>query len=439
MSTFLQLLRIWFWMLPLQRWLTVIGGLVMVTGLVAGLPFNAPGSTLPGTFFGLALMVAVPLLAGGVFFRQLSASRALMLRPRARGRLLGGAIGILLLASFLTSLAYWAALLPVPLPRRPGAEVHLLMFAQTVSFGTQCAITLFIASRSPVWTLAILLAWQLPALAMRAFGVEDAARLLGGQVSLVVTALAWVAFACWYLRARRVHASIWGRTAAAESAAEQAVRPASREQAMSRWVLGGATPLRIGMYCLLAGLAVIALQWFLARDSGERMLHAMMFGLLGLTGAVSGMLGSAMAARSRSLWLPAGRTRLQLHGWMERQLLRVVLAVSLALLLAAALVWWLVTPRPALPAPYLAAAVLAPGLAAAWLGLMQQHRHGLFDALAGLAILAGWFHGLVQPLYQDSAAPRWWVLAAQLALAVLLREVALVRWRSADWRRAQRA
>jgi hypothetical protein len=83
--------------------------------------------------------------------------------------------------------------------------------------------------------------------------------------------------------------------------------------------------------------------------------------------------------------------------------------------------------------------MLAPGLAAAWLGLMQQHRRGLFDVLAGLAILAGWFYGLVRPLYMDSEAARWDIFAAQLGLALLLREVAYVRWRSADWRRAQRA
>lgn len=53
--------------------------------------------------------------------------------------------------------------------------------------------------------------------------------------------------------------------------------------------------------------------------------------------------------------------------------------------------------------------------------------------------MAGWFQGLVQPLNTDSAAARWEVFAAQLGLALLLREVAYVRWRSADWRRVQRA
>ncbi len=49
------------------------------------------------------------------------------------------------------------------------------------------------------------------------------------------------------------------------------------------------------------------------------------------------------------------------------------------------------------------------------------------------------FHSLVKPLYVGSAAAPWGVLGAQVALAVLLREVAWVRWRGADWRRAQQA
>ena len=120
-------------------------------------------------------------------------------------------------------------------------------------------------------------------------------------------------------------------------------------------------------------------------------------------------------------------------------MLRVVLAISSAVTLACALVWGLVLPRPELSAIYVLCAVLLPGLAAAWLGLMQQHRRGLFDATAGLAIFAGWFYGLVRPIYVDGAPQRWDVLAALLGFTVLLREVAYFRWRSADWRRTQRA
>ncbi len=442
MKTLLQLLRIGFWMLPLQRALTIVGALVLVGGQAFRLPFNMPGSTLPMTFFGATLMMAVPLLAGGVFFRMLSASRALLLRPHARGRLLAAAMGMVVIVSCVWIVCYWMAFLAVPVKYQPDLEQYILMFAMTLSFGTQCAIALFIASRSPAWTLLILVAWQLPGLLLHAFGVEDASRLLGGPVSVAMSALAWVAFSIWYLRARRVHAGSWGRKehTGTSTSAESAVKvPATREQAMSRWLLGGTTPLRLGLQCLLAAIVVLAIQWMLARDSGIQPLHAMMFGALSATATVSGAVSRAMASHARGLWLPAGRTRLALHAWIERQMLRVVLVIFIAVTLACALVWWLVLPRPDLSAVYVLCAVLAPGLAAAWLGLMQQHRRGVFDAVAGLVILAGWFYGLVRPLYVDAAAPRWDVLAALLGFTVLLREVAYVRWRSADWRRTQRA
>jgi hypothetical protein len=440
MKTFLQLLRIGFWMLPLQRWLTVIGACVLVGGQLLPLPFNMPGSTLPITFMGASLMMIVPLLAGGAFLRMLSASRALLLRPHARGRLLGGALAIVLLVSGIWLLCYWVAFLPVPPRYRPLPEHYALMFAMTLSFGTQCAIALFIASRSPLWTLLILVLWQAPGLLLHLFGVVDASRLLGGPVSLAMSALSWVAFSAWYLRARRIHASAWGsRAEGSATAAAEVVVPASRDQAMARWLLGGVTPVKLGLQCLIASLVVLGLQWIFAHDSGTRALNAMMFGLLAIVGAVGGAVSRAMAGHARALWLAAGRTRLELHGWTERQMLRVLLAVFVAVLVAGLLLWVVAAPRPAMPLVYLLCALLAPGLAAAWLGLMQQHRRGLFDALAGLAILAGWFHGLVRPLYVDSTAARWDIFAAQLGLALLLREVAYVRWRSADWRRAQRA
>jgi hypothetical protein len=154
---------------------------------------------------------------------------------------------------------------------------------------------------------------------------------------------------------------------------------------------------------------------------------------------VTGVVSSSMARRSRALWLASGRTRLELHAWIERQMLRLALAVSSAVALAALAVWMLFTPRPALPPGCLWLMLLLPGLCAGWFGLMQHHQRSFFDALAGIGIAAGIFYGLVQPLYVGSAEPPWKVLGCEIALAVVLREVAYMRWRGADWRRAQQA
>jgi hypothetical protein len=444
MRTFWQLLRVGFWMLPLQRALTLIGALVLITGLLFDMPFNMPGSTLPFAFVGPALMMVVPLLAGGVFLRMLSSSRALLLRPHARGRLLLGALGILLLVTLVWMLCYWMAFQKAPPKARPDAEALLMMFALTLNAGTTFAVALFIGSRSPLWTLVMLLLWQAPGLVLRALGVEDAARLLGGPVSLVTSLAVWVIFSIWYLRVRRIHASAWRRRDEAGDTAGAAIpravaSPLSREQAMSRWVMANATPAGLGLQCLLACLVLLVIQWALGREAGMRALQSMMFGALSAVALGAGAVSGSMARRSRALWLSAGRTRLELHAWIERRMLHVALAVGVAVSLAALVVWLLLTPRPALPPAYLFPALVAPGLCAGWLGLMQQHQRSYFDALAGIGIAAGIFYGLVQPLYAGRAEAPWMVLGAEIALAVLLREVAYVRWRGADWRRAQQA
>jgi hypothetical protein len=332
----------------------------------------------------------------------------------------------------------------VPPKFRPDAEQLLLMFALTANFGTLCAIALFIASRSPLWTLVMLLAWQAPGLLLHALGVEDASRLLGGPVSLAASGVVWVIFGFWFLRARRIHASAWRRRDETAEAATVATASApagsvSREQAMSRWVLANATPVQLGLQCLGGCLVLLALQWALGRESGVRPLQSMMFGMLSAATLIMGGVGSSMARRSRTLWLAGGRNRLELHAWIERQMLRVALAVGCAVLAAALGIWLLLTPRPALPAIYLFPAMVVPGLCAAWLGLMQHHQRSFFDALAGIALGASVFYSLVRPLYMGSAEAPWGALGAQVALAVLLREVAFVRWRGADWRRAQHA
>ena len=64
-KTFIQLLRVGFWMLPFQRWLTVLGGALCLVSLMFDLPSGMPASSLPITFLGVAIMVATPLFAGG--------------------------------------------------------------------------------------------------------------------------------------------------------------------------------------------------------------------------------------------------------------------------------------------------------------------------------------------------------------------------------------
>jgi hypothetical protein len=441
-KTFIQLLRVGFWMLPVQRWLTVVGAGLALVSVTFNLPFLMPGSTLPITFLGVAIMVVIPLLAGGTLFRMLSAPRAVLLLPHGKGRLLAGMIGVAMLATSIWILAYWAAFQRAPAKVRPDFETYTMMYVLTLSFATQCSIASFVASRGPIWALVVLGAWQVPGLFLRLLGMTDVPRLITGPVGLATVVVSWAVFGAWYLRTRRIHSLGWavrGKDSAVASGLAAVQSPVTREEAMTRWLLGSSTPLRIGLQWLLGATLLIGVQLLLARayDSPPRMVNAMLYGTLSLSPIVIGAISYAIAGRSRGLWLNAGRSRLQLHGWCERLMLRAALAIALPLALLGAILWTFLLPRPALPGIYLLVAMIAPGLGAAWFGFMQLHRRISLDAFGALLLVAGWYYGLVLPLFAGSSQPHWGVVAAQLALAGLLREVAYVRWRAADWPRNQ--
>jgi hypothetical protein len=356
--------------------------------------------------------------------------------------LLAGMIGVAMLATLIWILAYYAAFLRLPLEFRPDFEAYTIMYVLTLSFATQCSIASFVASRGPIWALVVIGAWQLPGLVLKLLGVDDVPKLLAGPVGLAMVPVAWTIFGVWYLRTRRINAMGWkmrGGNPAATSGLAEAGAPISLEDAMTRWLLGSSTPLRIGLQWLLGAALLVGVQLVLGHmyDSPPRMVNAMLYGTLSLGAIVIGAISFAIASRSRGLWLHAGRSRLQLHAWCERLMLRVVLAIAMPLALLGALLWIFLTPRPVLPGIYLLVAMAAPGLGAAWFGLMQLHRRISLDAVGALLLVLGWYYSLVQPLFSGSAQPRWGVVAAQLALAALLREVAWVRWRAADWPRNQ--
>jgi hypothetical protein len=437
--TFLQILRISFWMLPVQRVLTVVGVLIASVALMnSGMNyrFNLPGSTLPMLFTGVALAVIVPLLLGGAWLRMLAAPRAIQLLPHARGRLLAGAFGVAMLATLLWILAYWVSFRPAPPQYRPDAEGYLLMYMLTLMFATQSVIGIFIASRGPVWTLIALVLWTAPHL----FGFDDGQRLLTRPQGIALVAVLWIAFGIWFLKVRRIGGEGWtsGRVSAAALAARMGGAPLTREQAMTRWLLGSGTPLVIGLLWTLGVAVLIGVQLAIGHDSPPRAVAAMVFGTLSLNAVVIAAMAQSAAARSRGLWLHAARHREQLYAWCERLLLQVAAAILLPFVLLGAALWLWLPERPPLPAAYLLPAIAAPGLTALWFGLLMVHRNAVVTTLVGLAIVAGWFYGVAQPLASGTAQPRWAVLAAQGALIVALRLVAAHRWRSLDWPRGGR-
>ncbi len=78
-----------FWMLPMQRWCTVVG-----LGVMAGLggTLYSP-STISARLTGWGFLIGMtPLAAGRRFWRALTAPRAVSLAPRGRLRVLLGVV-----------------------------------------------------------------------------------------------------------------------------------------------------------------------------------------------------------------------------------------------------------------------------------------------------------------------------------------------------------
>lgn len=432
MNSIWQVLKINFWMLPAQRVMLVVGVTLSIGLCIAG-SWSAPQA--------LMLAMVIPLFTSGVFLRQLSSRRHAQLWPHGRGRLLAGTISVMIVCTALYILSYWPAFANTS----PGFKAIVLeglvmQYVVMFVFWTQCTIGMFIASRKPVWALVALIAWVVPFIVMGATGQVPQA--MTGPPGFIAAAGVWVVFSIWFLRSRRIGTTAWRvRHETVTAGAESAVAATTPVEAMQRWLLSSGTPLTLGLQWGLAMLVLLGVQLAVPRltggDSPRVWVTAMLFGTLSLAAAVIGAVSWTIAKRSRGLWLPAGKSRLELFRHCERLMLKTLLAVVLPMSALSVALWVVLDLRPSLPPGYLALAMLAPALAAGWFGLMQVHRRIALDGLAGFLLILGWFASLIRPLFRGETEPGWTVVWALLALVVLLREVAYARWRGADWPRTQ--
>jgi hypothetical protein len=432
MKTIWQVLKITFWMLPAQRVMLVVGVTLSIGLCLAG-SWSAPQA--------LMLAMVVPLFTGGVLLRQLSSRRHAQLWPRGRGRLLAGTISVMMVCTVLYISAYWPAFANTP----PGFKAIVLeglvmQYVMIFVFWTQCTISMFVASRKPVWALVAVIAWVLPFIVVGATGQVPQA--MSGPTGFASALGVWVAFSTWFLRSRQIGTAAWRvRQETVTAGSESVIAAATPFEAMQRWLLSSGTPLTLGLQWGLAMLVLLVMQLVVPRlidgDSPRHWVTAMLFGTLSLAAAVVGAVSWTIAKRSRWLWLPAGKTRLELFRLCERLMLKSLVAVVLPIVALSLALWFVLDMRPSLPPGYLAFAMLGPAFAAGWFGLMQVHRKLSLDGLAGLLLILGWLYGLIRPLFRGETEPEWGFVLGVLALAVLLREVAYARWREADWPRTQ--
>lgn len=443
MSTWLHLLRVAFWMLPFQRWCTVLG-----LGVLAGLGGVLFGYSLLGTDllrYGLLIGFAPPAMLGGALWRTLSAPRAVGLAPRGRARLLVAAVGVA--ATVASLVVAFDALFGLSIDPhwRTTLFGYRHMFVSVFAAATWWGIASFIASRSPLAMLMVLLAcigslWLL-------WRLDVTLDFLWWRAWAIALPLAlWALFGGWYLRARRIAPPGWllpGRQSvlASVATADTAVAGFTAPAAQQRLLLGGTTVSRLLLQWLLAGLLWLGVLMVVARQGEQEAISAahVAFASLILCPAIVLAQSLAIVRRARVLWLPAGYSRAGLFIFTERTVLRFAMAMALMFCGFLVALWYTQPWRPAMTLVQALCVVLAPSLLAAGNALTRWRAWDLYWRWLVLAVL-GWSVAW-QPLLVENPvgwadAGGWKWLGGTLLIGVALRMLARLRWMRVDLPRA---
>lgn len=420
-------LRVWwtfFTAVPLQRWLAVVGaavaGLLLVTVSVAvQRPPPAAGYAIAAAAFTMFAVVP-PLFAGGPFLRMLSAPRSHQLLPYFRVRMLVATA--LLVAS---QVLWFAAVMVGPVlaaGRDPWASLLILPFA----FVTGVFLWLFLASGDVRWWVAGVLLVALPS---RIFPSAGGSAWLA-PIAGALAALAWLVFAIWYLRVRRVPplqlaARPWRWPSAiarplGQAEAIRALVAGYFEWSLPRQLLGA-----VGAGVAFSVLLGLVFVW---PGRFERLPYFTNFPWPFVVMVMMGVIGARSAYRSRALWLQIPGRRADIYARIERLVARRWLLAVVAMLPIALGAWLFGASSAELALALLLCA--SAGLYGGWLSLaavpgVKTHLLGFgLMTLAQLGLLAR-----VEPVFPSVGI----VIGAQLLGAALFRALAVRRWRRIDW------
>jgi hypothetical protein len=413
----------------LQIGLTAFGLAILIPAALVMMARADPSATigvatavgLPGAF----LVVVIPLWAGGTALRYASTPTLLHLRPFGRLRLLLGAtLAITLVAMVVT----------VALP----TTYYFLAFFGMWGYTAGAWLVVFFASSWRLLYMVVPPAVVFAAIFLKPWLTSGATDPLA---FFAVMLAAWLAFAVWYGRARKISRPTWFDDRSPigfgdftfggqERVAVTAVAP-SRSLALRAHLLGWVSKFQ----AMAAGAipAVLILGMTLVTPAQEDLLSF----LLILT-MFQGSVGYMVARRARRIWLRSGHDRASLFRLTERITLpRSLLAygTAAAILLLASL------PGRQDEAPVLilyavAVTVLAAGVF--YFGLSLTRGWSGIDGVIVfvLFVLCMPVNNSINTDQAHSIESHWiWIEAAMFGvMALLLRWHALRRWRALDWR-----
>jgi len=439
MKAVLQITLTFFNFLPLQRWLSAAGLVLVAVALLTRILAGAGGAALGCSIAGGILLLLGPVFGGGVALRQGSSLATLMLRPHARVRLLLGTTLALNLVVLLVTLPF---LLDAPVgPRGNPAPSAVDVFAVAWGFAALNWVGVFAVSR---YRFGLLFLWIIPIVGANLLRFLPPGEVPDPMVALVAGLILWMAFAIWFLR-QRSHAPLAFVGLGASSteapppvphflASASPSMPRSMSQARQQWLTGGLSLLpNVVVGAAQAALVLILLFWLLDQPVGR---DKALLGNLVYMGVHIGVFlgGYWLVGRSRALWLRGGLDRAGLLRHAETNgLLPALLTLFTAALVIIAAQAWL---RPDLLTTILlnALAQVLLGLCLAYWGLSFTHGWSLTMAIESLGAFMLLLVGNIA--LGASRSPPFLLrsMAVLALLALLLRLHAHRRWRHLDWR-----
>lgn len=441
----------YFCAVPLQSWLNVIGGALLLLGLLPVLlGSRSPNAILLATLgilLGGTFIAMTPALLGGAILRFASTRAILHLRPHGRQQLLLGTTLALTMLAFMATTAH--QVLAVLTPAKAATSDHFLqlpafhVFAASWSILAAVWVAIFTATAH---RLGFVLLWFVPLLM-----TQDRIRALvpAPPDCFAYAAAGWIAFCLWYLRTpaiRRVSmvqdtsSTMFEQTPAGSMQSFlESLRPSttvSRATTLRQLLLGSPSVLGQAWFVIWIGALLLILLFAFLPQRGPRTPQVML--MIILVGNC-GTIGYAAVRRARLLWLRIGGGREALFDLAERHAFpgtMVMLVAGAGVTLAAnALTGVAIT----LPLLLFITTQIAFGICVLYGGLTMTGNWTVARVLAvvGFVVLLMVNVGLLVPRSDISISIRIAAIGVLLLLAGLLRAWALHSWRTLDWRVAQ--
>jgi len=435
-------LRVWwtlFTALPLQRVLCALAavwcGLLVLGQLLTG----GEGLWILGVV-GLFVLVLFPsVFASAAVFRALSAPRANQLLPHFRARMLVS------IALFMAAVLAPFALLF--LNKRTGSgPTPLEIIGYVLAVSTAIFMWMFMLFRDWRWVwLFIVVPFVVAWAALSSGTTREMLAAMPAWAWPGAAVLAWIVFAAWYVRARRIGPVMFAPQAPAGAWARADLEGTLTRELALRALVTGQPPGQKGRAIVVstawvlgnAAIVVLFLFIFIPAPLTQFFSFTSFFWPFGTMLLLWGH-ATAIVHRSRLLWLRVPGPRDDVRREIERALLRKLLSGLLLLVGIAALYAGVAAPYAS---PLLATApqqLLAGFALAACAALFSTYL--AFASIPGrpLHLIAfGLMMALQFALLGPFKSPMNIdiVIGAELVGALAFRALAVRRWRRVDWLR----